>query len=326
MPKYGLIFILYQKWLTSNSYYVRIVVKLEKEQRMRTVYFNTSSDANSFLRRHCPKNIVVSRQDRIFHTHNKEEHSFKIVWHDQYNIEVSISNIESNLKCLFSYLQNLKTIDFVNFDGAGIKNMNFFFERSENLTTVDMSNIELRDVESMAAFFKCCTHLKKISLPKTSEKLRNIYDMFKCCRNLESLDITRLDWTNLYSYLGAFDEIGNEDNPVQELDLSTVNITAGTGSYAGEILRFSFSYIKNLKMPSFIPDGCFIDLYDCKAEIIDFQNTKFASNYKSLISDWNKEMNVLPITTIETSLLSNARILVNKDNAETVASVCEMKI
>lgn len=165
----------------------------------------------------------------------------------------------------------------------------------------------------MKEFAHGCSKLEEISFPKTGDKLQDIYGLIKGCSSLREVDLYGLNASNIENMVGAFDNIGDQDNYLEILDLSMFNL-----EFNYDVLRtrlsFKRSYIKEIKMPKYIPSNCVLLLGRCHSKVLDFSKTEFASNYieKNKNQYWEN---------IEPTLLPETKILVREEQAKIVEGI-----
>jgi surface protein len=66
-----------------------------------------------------------------------------------------------------------------------------------SLTSLDLSNLESSKVEYISQTFSGCSSLRTISLPRLSGNLKQMPDLFADCINLQSVDFSRFDTSNV---------------------------------------------------------------------------------------------------------------------------------
>ena len=99
---------------------------------------------------------------------------------------------------MFSYCENLTTLDVSNFDTSKVTNMNRMFDNCTNLTTLDVSNFNTSKVTNMNAMFKSCMKLTTLDLSNFNTiNVTNMYNMFLLCRTLTTLDLSNFNTINV---------------------------------------------------------------------------------------------------------------------------------
>ena len=125
---------------------------------------------------------------------------------DVENIDISsfdTSKVE-NMSYMFSALYKLKTIDLSSFDTKNLKSLESIFYNDKYLEEVNMDNWNLELVEMFSGWINECQNLKKMSLKNW--KIHNILPIFNYASNLEIIDVTGWDTSNVtnFSYLFAY--------------------------------------------------------------------------------------------------------------------------
>lgn len=280
---------------------------------LKRTYFNNELATNDYLKELNPKNIVVTRQNVLYNQETGEECYSEITEYMNGSVKLEISMSATSIKELFSLLNNTEEIVFTSFDGTGITNAECLFCKSSALRKIDMYNVSMPDLENMSSFAICCYKLEEISFPKTGNKLTNIQGLIDYCYSLRKVDLSGLNASNIENMVGAFDNIGDQDNYLEILDLSMFNL-----EFNYDVLRtrlsFKRSYIKEIKMPKYIPSNCVLLLARCYSKVLDFSKTEFASNYieKNKNKYWEN---------IEPTILPETKILVREEQAKIVERI-----
>ena len=103
------------------------------------------------------------------------------------NIVLTFGSQLTSLKYMFYNIQNLKEVDFTNFDTSKVENMEYMFAECYSLKSINFANINTKSV-------------KKISR------------LFLNCKNLTYLDLSLLDFSNVQDMSGMFSSCGKLEN------------------------------------------------------------------------------------------------------------------
>ncbi len=101
---------------------------------------------------------------------------------------------------MFSYLEDVKTIDLTGIDTSKTTNMDYLFKSDPNLTELDVSNFDVRNVTTFYGAFKYLRSLRRLDLSSFETTSANkIAEMIGGCDNLEYLDISNFVLDNVYN-------------------------------------------------------------------------------------------------------------------------------
>ena len=101
--------------------------------------------------------------------------------------------IYSNEDCsgMFSFLTELETLDFSNFDTTYAIDMNNMFAACWNLVNVDLNNFKTDNVINMSNMFDCCKSVECLDLTSFNlDSLEEEYDMFVGCYCLKDIKVS----------------------------------------------------------------------------------------------------------------------------------------
>ena len=106
---------------------------------------------------------------------------------------------------LFSWLNNLKTIDLTYFDTSRSSDMSYMFFQNSNIETMDLSTLNTSNATNMKAMFSGCLKLKNLNVSNFNTlKVTNMIDMFCNCQAIETLNLSSFDTSNVTSMMGMF--------------------------------------------------------------------------------------------------------------------------
>ena len=141
---------------------------------------------------------------------------------------LSYALIKANTSCygMFYSMDNLKTINFNNFDTSNVTNMYRMFCYCKSLTSLDLSSFNTSNVTNMSEMFRGCevlTSLNGLNNFNTGGVTSMSY-MFNDCKLLTSIDVTNFDTRNVTDMSDMFSAC----NALTSLDVSsfdTSNVT-----------------------------------------------------------------------------------------------------
>ncbi len=123
---------------------------------------------------------------------------------------------------LFYDIKQVYTVDFSNFDTAGVTDMSSMFYGCVNLKSIKFGNLNTSLVESMNDMFYGSSSLKSLDLRMfNTSSVKAMRNMFKNCTSLESIDLSSFDTTKVQNMEGMFEN----DKSLISLDLSNFNIS-----------------------------------------------------------------------------------------------------
>ena len=112
-----------------------------------------------------------------------------------------IINFRKSLTSLYSLFSecNLFSIDLSHFDSSYAKDMIGMFLNCREIEYIDLTNLNTSNVTDMHTMFSGCYKLKEIKGLQTidTSKVTNVYAMFNNCRQLEFLDLSNFDTSNV---------------------------------------------------------------------------------------------------------------------------------
>ena len=123
---------------------------------------------------------------------------------------------------LFYDIKQVYTVDFSNFDTAGVTDMSSMFYGCVNLKSIKFGNLNTSLVESMNDMFYGSSSLTSLDLRMfNTSSVKAMRNMFKNCTSLESIDLSSFDTTKVQNMEGMFEN----DKSLISLDLSNFNIS-----------------------------------------------------------------------------------------------------
>ena len=182
-------------------------------------------------------NIVPSDAKYSKDISSKQDGSVMLWYTDKDNnslYEVSIGSENGSLKAntigsgMFSYLDNVDTLDLTGLDTSNMTSMSMMFYKSTSLKSIDVSGFDTSKVVNMNGMFWECSNLTSINISNfNTSKVTDMNNMFAECSNLITLDLSNFDTSNViymgnlysYSYGGMFRNCSS----LKELNVSSFN-------------------------------------------------------------------------------------------------------
>ena len=118
-------------------------------------------------------------------------------------IEINFLNFDSshiiNMNYMFSGCTSLKSIEFRNFNTSKVGHMQSLFLNCVSLTSLNLSNFDTSSVYNMWSMFNNCTSLISLNLKNfNTSKVTNMKCMFRNCISLISVDLSSFDTSSIF--------------------------------------------------------------------------------------------------------------------------------
>ena len=200
-------------------------------------------------------NIVPSDAKYSKDISSKQDGSVMLWYTDKDNnslYEVSIGSENGSLEAntngsgMFSYLDNVDTLDLTGLDTSNMTSMSMMFYKSTSLKSIDVSGFDTSKVVNMSYMFEGCSNLEILDLSnfKTSNVLL-MQGMFWDCQKLKNIDVSNFNTGKVTSMNRMFWKCKS----LIEIDLSNFNTSNVTDMYAlfQECEKLIFINIENFK-------------------------------------------------------------------------------
>lgn len=200
----------------------------------------------------------------------KYAHLVRSVRFDQSFASIRLTSLNN----LFSYFQNLESIDFQNLNTSKVTGMHAMFRYCKKLRTLNLKNFDTSNVVDMSEMFRWCGALESVNVSdfntskvinmsrmfdgcvalKTlnvssfnTSKVTDMSEMFQDCEVLEGLDVSHFRTSNVVNMSGMFKGC----DALQELNVSNFN----TGNVTDMSRMFCGYYgLKTLDVTKFNTD------------------------------------------------------------------------
>ena len=263
-----------------------------KENVMQNETTTPSSSSSTFLNTEVLRNqiesikieknnIVPSDAKYSKDISSKQDGSVMLWYTDKDNnslYEVSIGSENGSLKAntngsgMFSYLDNvdtldltgldtsnmtsmsrmfykstsLKNIDVSGFDTSKVVNMIFMFNNCSSLISLDLSSFNTSNVTNMEAMFQNDVNLENITFGDNfnTSKVKDMIAMFASCKKLSYINLSNFDTSNVKEMQSMFYYCEN----LKSLDLSNFDTSQVINMYA---MFMNCSSLKELDLSSF---------------------------------------------------------------------------
>lgn len=183
-------------------------------------------------------NIVPSDAKYSKDISSKQDGSVMLWYTDKDNnslYEISIGSENGSLEAntngsgMFSYLDNVDTLDLTGLDTSNMTSMSMMFYKSTSLKSIDVSGFDTSKVVNMSYMFEGCSNLEILDLSnfKTSN-VSLMQGMFWDCQKLKNIDVSNFNTGKVTSMNRMFWNCKS----LIEIDLSNFNTSNVTDMYA----------------------------------------------------------------------------------------------
>ena len=136
---------------------------------------------------------------------------------------------------LFSYFENVESIDLSAVDTSNVTDMNYMFAYCKSLKSVNLSSLNTSNVTNMHDMFCDCSSLTDVNLTSfDTSNVSEMYGMFRDCKSLKKLDLSSFkiaDGTYVSQMFdgAALEEITISDNMAitEEMQLCNMFVSIG---------------------------------------------------------------------------------------------------
>ena len=240
---------------------------------------------------------------------------------DNFGIDVYLNNKKVNMikdldnkwKIDYNFINPGKYLFYIVFNEK-ILDMESFFGNIFNIESLDLSNFDASNITTMRIMFNKCKKLKEI---KGLDKLitNNVIDMegmFQDCKELESLDLSNLDTSNV-TYMGYFFNNCNNLKEIKGLNNFITNKVTEMQSmfkacYKLEYVDLSSFDTSNVTNMEYIFEECY-KLKDIKGlnELITKNVTTMEGMFQLCTA-----LKYLDLSNFDTSTVTNISYMFNK--------------
>lgn len=258
-------------------------------------------------------NIVPSDAKYSKDISSKQDGSVMLWYTDKDNnslYEVSIGSENGSLEAntngsgMFSYLDNVDTLDLTGLDTSNMTSMSMMFYKSTSLKSIDVSGFDTSKVVNMSYMFEGCSNLEILDLSnfKTSNVLL-MQGMFWDCQKLKNIDVSNFNTGKVTSMNRMFWKCKS----LIEIDLSNFNTSNVTDMYAlfQECEKLIFINIENFKTSKVTTMGSMFE--GCtNIEKLDLSNFDTSSliDMNSMFRGCSK-LTTLDLSNFDTSNVTN---------------------
>lgn len=126
----------------------------------------------------------------------------------------------TGMHAMFRYCKKLRTLNLKNFDTSSVVDMSEMFRWCVVLESVNVSDFNTSNVINMSRMFDGCVALKTLNISSfNTSKVTDMSEMFQNCEVLEGLDVSHFRTSNVVNMSGMFKGC----DALQELNVSNFN-------------------------------------------------------------------------------------------------------
>ena len=199
-------------------------------------------------------NIVPSDAKYSKDISSKQDGSVMLWYTDKDNnslYEVSIGSENGSLEAntngsgMFSYLDNVDTLDLTGLGTSNMTSMTYMFYNSNSLKSINLSNFNTSKLLYANNMFNGCTSLESLDLSNfNTSKVTNFSNMFRDCQKMKEINLSNFDTTNATIMANMFYNCKS----LKQLDLSSFNTSKVT--YMGSMF-YNCSSLTSLDLSNF---------------------------------------------------------------------------
>ena len=174
-------------------------------------------------------NIVPSDAKYSKDISSKQDGSVMLWYTDKDNnslYEVSIGSENGSLEAntngsgMFSYLDNVDTLDLTGLDTSNMTSMSYMFYNSNSLKSINLSNFNTSKLLYANNMFNGCTSLESLDLSNfNTSKVTNFSNMFRDCQKMKEINLSNFDTSSATTFANLFHNCSS----LTTLDLSSFN-------------------------------------------------------------------------------------------------------
>lgn len=192
---------------------------------------------------------------------------------------------------MFYYFENVKSIEFNNFDTSKVTNTKNMFHTCKSITELDLSSFNTSNVTDMHSMFYLMENVEYINVSSfDTSNVTNLKGMFSCCYNLKQIDVGSFDTSKVTDISNMF---GN-CNKLDEIDVSSFNTS--------KVENFSYMFYNCINLT--------------KLDVSSF-NTSSATNMKAMLGGLIS-LNNIDVSNFDTSKVTTMDRMFNSSNFKTL--------
>ena len=204
---------------------IDILINIEKDDINKKIYFldNYYYDFKSFEKKYNNLIQLNKLNSELFINNIKQEYKKYLIpdKEGKYNIKLKFKNNITNTNYMFSGCENIKSINFINFNTDNITNMKGMFFNCRNLKKINLFSFDNKNVIDMSYMFYGCEQLNNLDLSSFDFKnVKNIDNIFSNCEKLNNILIPPIKNRNVNIKIPLKqEEITNSNNYSNKFDV-----------------------------------------------------------------------------------------------------------
>ena len=206
----------------------------------------------------------------------------------------------TTMENMFAFCYNLERINFGNINTLSVVNMKWLFYRCFNLLSIDVSNFDTSKVTTMQGMFYNCSSLSTINPSnfKTSN-VESFHTFLYKCNEITFIDLSSLDTSKATDMTGMFTDCFNLES-INVSNFNTSNVETFKMMFSG-CSKLTSINLSNFDTSSAVSlEGFFKGCYGLSIIDITNFNTKNIESLKSTFSGC-KNLEYLDISFLDTS-------------------------
>ena len=220
------------------------------------------------------------------------------------SFQTGIKIYDNSLLNLFYKMQNLKTINFSNFDTSNVTSMYGMFDGCKNLTSLDVSHFNTNKVTNMNDMFNGCSSLTTLDVSNfNTSNVTNMNSMFNGCSSLTTLDVSRFNTSNVKYMYGVFCFCSNLTSlNLSNFGTSKVTDMSNMFSYCSKLTALDLSHFDTSKVTNM--SSMFFDCSGLTTLDVSNFDTRDVTNMSSMFYGC-KSLTTLDVSNVATSKVTN---------------------
>ena len=220
-----------------------------------STFLNTEVLRNQIESITIEKNNIVPNDAKYSKDISSKQDGSVMLWYtDKDNnslYEVSIGSENGSLEAntngsgMFSYLDNVDTLDLTGLDTSNMTSMSYMFYNSNSLKSINLSNFNTSKLLYANNMFNGCTSLESLDLSNfNTSKVTNFSNMFRDCQKMKEINLSNFDTSSATNFANLFHNCSS----LTTLDLSSFNTNKVT--YMGSMF-YNCSSLTSLDLSNF---------------------------------------------------------------------------
>ena len=220
-----------------------------------STFLNTEVLRNQIESITIEKNNIVPNDAKYSKDISSKQDGSVMLWYTDkdnnslYDVSIGSENgsLEANTNGsgMFSYLDNVDTLDLTGLDTSNMTSMSYMFYNSNSLKSINLSNFNTSKLLYANNMFNGCTSLESLDLSNfNTSKVTNFSNMFRDCQKMKEINLSNFDTSSATTFANLFHNCSS----LTTLDLSSFNTNKVT--YMGSMF-YNCSSLTSLDLSNF---------------------------------------------------------------------------